>query len=106
MPGRLLIVADARPFLAPLPVEELPLEAEHLERLDLLGLRTLGQVAAIGPRRLESQLGKVGQEAVLLARGEEPRRLTPWRPPKVLGARRQLEPRSRTARRCSSSPAG
>jgi protein ImuB len=92
MPGRLLIVGEARPFLAPLPVKELPLDAEQLERLDLLGLRTLGQVAAIGPRRLESQLGKVGREAVLLARGEEPRPLTPWRPPKVVGARRQLDP--------------
>jgi protein ImuB len=90
-PGRLLMVAEARPFLAPLSVEELPLEAEQLERLDLLGLRRLGQVAAIGPRRLESQLGKAGREAVLLARGEEPRLLTPWRPPKVVGARRQLE---------------
>ena len=90
-PGRLLIAAEARPFLAPLPVEELPLEVEQLERLDLLGLRTLGQVAAIGPRRLESQLGKAGRVAVLLARGEEPKPLTPWWPPKVVGARRQLE---------------
>src|SRR5262245_770995 len=38
-PGRLLMVAKARSFLAPLPVEELRLEAEQLERLDLLGLR-------------------------------------------------------------------
>src|SRR5262249_16820980 len=91
-PGRLLMVAEARPFLDPVSVEELPFEAEQLERLDLLGLHTLGQVAAIGPRRLESQLGKAGREAVLLARGEEPRRLTRWRPPKVVGARRQLEP--------------
>ena len=91
-PGRLLMVAEARSFLAPLLVEELPLEAEQLDRLDLLGLRTLGQVAAIGPRRLESQLGKAGREAVLLARGEEPRPLIAWRPPKVNGARRQLEP--------------
>src|SRR5262249_60104838 len=42
--------------------------------------------------RLESQLGKAGREAVLLARGEEPKPLAPWRPPKVVGARRQLEP--------------
>ena len=91
-PGRLLMVAESGPFLAPLPVKELPLEAEQLERLNLLGLRTLGQLAAIGPRRLESQLGKAGREAVLLARGEEPRRLTPWRPPRVVRARRQLDP--------------
>jgi protein ImuB len=91
-PGRLLVVAEARPFLAPLSVAELPLEREQLERLDLLGLRTLGEVAAIGPRRLQSQLGRAGREAVLLARGDEPRELIPWRPPQVTGARRQLEP--------------
>lgn len=91
-PGRLLPVEDARTFLAPLPVTELPLEPEQLERLDLLGLRTLGQVAAIGPRRLESQLGRLGRTSVLLARGEEPLPLKPWRPPAVTSARRQLEP--------------
>ena len=92
-PGRLLRVEDLRAFLAPLPVAELPgLDAEQLERLDLLGLRTLGDVAALGPRQLESQLGRAGRVAVLLARGEEPLPLTPWRPLTVTGARCQLEP--------------
>src|SRR5205085_1406026 len=49
-PGRLMQVKDARAFLAPLPSRELPLDAEQLDRLDLLGLRTLGAVAAMGPR--------------------------------------------------------
>jgi protein ImuB len=76
-PGRLLQVGDARAFLAPLPSRELPLDAEQLERLDLLGLRTLAAVAAIGPRELESQLGRDGRHAVLLARGDEPDLLEP-----------------------------
>jgi nucleotidyltransferase/DNA polymerase involved in DNA repair len=91
-PGRLLQVEDVPAFLAPLPVAELGLDAEQLERLDLLGLRTLGAVAALGPRQLESQLGKAGRIAALLARGEEPRPLTPWRPLVVAGRRCQLEP--------------
>ncbi len=91
-PGRLLEVSDARAFLAPLPAFALDLEPEHLERLYLLGLHTLGAVAAIGPRRLESQLGRPGREAVLLARGDEPRPLAAWRPPVVTGTRRRLEP--------------
>jgi len=91
-PGRVLRVEDAAAFLAPLPITELELEPELEERLDLLGLRTLGQVAAIGPRRLESQLGRPGRRAVLLARGEEPDPLDPWRPPRCLHARRSLEP--------------
>ncbi|HLQ60823.1 MAG TPA: hypothetical protein VK131_03075 [Candidatus Acidoferrales bacterium] len=91
-PGRLLRVESASAFLAPLPISELDLDSEQMERLNLLGLRTLGQVAALGPRQLESQLGRSGRRAVLLARGLEPDRLRPWQPPEVTGAHRQLEP--------------
>jgi protein ImuB len=90
--GRLVQVDEARTFLAPLSSHELQLDAEQLERLDLLGLRTLGAVAAIGPRELESQLGRDGRRAVLLARGLEPDQLTPWRPPLFTSAHRQFEP--------------
>ena len=89
-PGRLLQVEDATSFLAPLPSRELPLDVEQLERLDLLGLRTLGAVAAIGPRELESQLGRDGRHAVLLARGHEPDELVAWRPPMFTSAHRQF----------------
>ena len=91
-PGRLIRVDDARAFLAPLDSHELPLDTEQQERLDLLGLRTLGAVAAIGPRELESQLGRDGRHAVLLARGLEPDHLNPWRPPMFSNAHRQFEP--------------
>jgi DNA polymerase IV len=91
-PGRLLRVDDARAFLAPLPSRVLALDPEQSERLDLLGLRTLADVAAIGPRELESQLGPLGRHAVLLARGLEPDALEPWRPPMYTSAHRQLEP--------------
>src|SRR2546421_2494274 len=87
-PGRLLRVADAREFLAPLPSRELPLDAEQQERLDLLGLRTLGAVASVGPRELESQLGRDGRRAVLLARGLETDQLDAWRPPLFTSAHR------------------
>jgi len=90
-PGRLVQVDNAKTFLAPLSSHELPLDMEQLERLDLLGLRTLGAVAAIGPRELESQLGRHGRHAVLLARGLEPDMLTPWRPPLFTSAHRQFE---------------
>jgi len=83
-------VTNAREFLAPLPARELPLDAEQLERLDLLGLRTLAAVAAIGPRELESQLGRDGRRAVLLARGAEPDQLNAWRPPQFTSAHRQF----------------
>src|SRR5206468_1216580 len=73
-------------------LRELWLDDEQMERLDLLGLRTLGAVAAIGPRELESQLGREGKRAVLLARGLEPDQLTPWQPPMFTSAHRQFEP--------------
>ncbi len=90
-PGRLVQVDKAKTFLAPLSSHELPLDVEQLERLDLLGLRTLGAVAAIGPRELESQLGRDGRHAVLLARGLEPDQLSPWRPPLFTSAHRQFD---------------
>jgi len=90
-PGRLVQVDNVRTFLAPLSSHELPLDAEQLERLDLLGLRTLGAVAAIGPRELESQHGRDGRHAVLLARGLEPDELMPWRPPLFTSVHRQFE---------------
>jgi nucleotidyltransferase/DNA polymerase involved in DNA repair len=90
-PGRLMQVDDAKAFLAPLPSRELPLDVEQLERLDLLGLRTLGAVAAIGPRELESQLGRDGRHAVLFARGLEPDQLSPWHPPLFTSAHRQFD---------------
>jgi DNA polymerase IV len=91
-PGRLMRIENAREFLAPLSSHELPLDEEQLERLDLLGLRTLRAVAALGQRELESQLGRAGRHAVLLARGLEPDQLTPWSPPMFTSTHRQFEP--------------
>jgi nucleotidyltransferase/DNA polymerase involved in DNA repair len=91
-PGRLVEVKDVSSFLAPISVVELGLEPELLERLDLLGLRTLGDVARLGPRALETQLGPPGRRAAALAQGLEPDGLDPWRPPEVTGTHRQLEP--------------
>lgn len=85
-------IENAREFLAPLSSHELPLDEEQLERLDLLGLRTLRAVAGLGQRELESQLGRAGRHAVLLARGAEPDQLTPWRPPLFTRAHRQFDP--------------
>lgn len=91
-PGRLLEVDRARAFLAPRPVSELGLEPWQVQRLELLGLDTLGAVARIGPRQLESQLGRDGRDAARRARGEEPDRIRPWLPPRSTSAHRQFEP--------------
>src|SRR5438552_2547300 len=87
-PGRLLRIADAREFLAPLPSRELPLDAEQRERLDLLGLRPLGAVAERRPGDVESRLGRDGRVGVVCAVGLEPDPLEAWRPPLFTSAHR------------------
>ncbi len=56
-------------FLAPLPVELLPVSPEALSWLRRLGLRRLGQVATLPENALASQLGAEGMMAHRLANG-------------------------------------
>ena len=80
-PGEWLRVAaaEARAFLAPLPSEWLPLEAAAQGWLRLLGLETLGDLAALPRHAVEAQFGPAGGQAWLAARGEDPTPLTPRR---------------------------
>lgn len=74
-PGRLLAVDTRRErdFLQPLPVTLLPLPGEALRRLGFLGLRTLGQYAALPAAAAELQFGRAGRLAHRCARGEDDR---------------------------------
>lgn len=74
-PGRLLAVTTARerPFLKPLPVALLPLDGEAVQRLHFLGLRTLGQYAALPRAAVGQQFGRAGILAHRCARGEDDR---------------------------------
>jgi protein ImuB len=78
-PGRLLAVAGARErtFLSPLPVALLPLEEDALRRLSFLGLRTLGQYAALPSGAVWQQFGRPGKLAHRCARGEDDRPIIP-----------------------------
>jgi len=58
-----------RAFLAPQPITALPIDAEMIRRLHLLGLRTLGAVAAIPRDALAAQFGAVGFHIHRLAQG-------------------------------------
>ena len=72
-----LIVVPARgeaAFLAPLPVEMLwGVGPRTREQLVSLGLRTIGDVAAVDPARLASHMGPHGTELAARARGEDDR---------------------------------
>jgi nucleotidyltransferase/DNA polymerase involved in DNA repair len=65
--------AQARAFLADQTVDHLPLDLEAARRLELLGIRTLGQLAAIPGRELTTQLGPAGRFWHGLAQGKDTR---------------------------------
>ncbi len=60
-------------FLAPLPLRDLPLVGPRLgEQLTALGVRTIGDAAALDPRWLERRFGKAGLLLADRARGVDP----------------------------------
>ena len=73
-PGAWLCVGrdEAPAFLAPRPTALLPLEEAAREWLALLGIATLGDLAALPRHAVEAQLGEAGGQAWLAARGEDP----------------------------------
>jgi DNA polymerase IV len=79
-------------YLASLPVTLLPLDRETARRLDLLGLRQMGQVAALPRSAVIAQFGKEGGRLHRLASGVDTRRVARYMPPVVESARRQFEP--------------
>ncbi len=77
---------EARGFLAPLPVGRLwGVGAKTEAALARLGLRTVGQIAAVDPDRLESQVAG-GRGLWELACGIDPRKVVPDREAKSIGA--------------------
>lgn len=84
-PGRLRAVEKVRErmFLQPLPINLLPLAGDTLQRLCFLGLRTLGQYAALPPAAVWQQFGRAGKMAHRCARGDDDRPVVPrWQAPR------------------------
>jgi nucleotidyltransferase/DNA polymerase involved in DNA repair len=75
---RVVAAAEVVAFLAPQPVAWLPLPPETLRRWERLGLRTLGDLAALPGAAVAARLGPAGRHAWHLARGEDDE---PVRPP-------------------------
>ncbi len=92
-PGHLRVVASAheRTFLQPLSVTLLPLSEDILQRLGFLGLRTLGQYAALPPGAVWQQFGRAGRLAHHCARGEDRRPVIPRSQERQLTAQRHLD---------------
>jgi protein ImuB len=97
--GRLVLpVGGSAAYLAPLPVDALDRvlpDAPVLELVGLfkrLGLRTLGDVAALPPADLVGRFGPVGRIASRLARGLDERPPRPRRPDPDLTVAAELDP--------------
>lgn len=83
--NKILIVPPDREaaFLAPFPVDLLSLDGETSRRLGLLGIRTLGQLAALPPGALMNQFGTRGRSLHRLAQGRDDRALRPRHPEEI-----------------------
>jgi hypothetical protein len=70
---RLIERADEARFLTPQPIALLPLPPEHLRQLRWLGLRTLGDFAALPVASIVARFGKAGALAQRWACGRDDR---------------------------------
>ena len=93
-PDGLVVVAPGgeADFLAPLPVSRL-WGAGRVTTADLesMGIRTIGQLAAIPPSHLQSRFGRGGALLSALAHGVDERAVEPFAPPKSMGAEETFE---------------
>jgi protein ImuB len=93
--GRVVVVApgDSREWLAPYPVSALGLEHEDLTDLLLrLGVRTLGDLAALPGPSVLGRFGASGAAAYRLAQGLDDRLLAARTPPPDLVVAAELDP--------------
>jgi DNA polymerase-4 len=93
-PDGLVVVAPGNEaeFLAPLPVSRLwGVGRVAASDLESMGIRTIGQLAAVPPGSLESRFGRGATALGELARGMDERPIEPFAPPKSMGAEETFE---------------
>lgn len=81
-----------RAELAALPIDLLPADPATRQRFALFGLTAMGQLAALPRSAVGAQFGLPGERLQALARGDDPRPLTPRRRPERLARRVTFEP--------------
>jgi protein ImuB len=70
--SRTVAASETKGFLAPLSVRHLlMLDADVLQRLELLGLRTIGDLAALPFNAVQAEFGPAGARAWRLAQGKD-----------------------------------
>ena len=85
-PGQVCTVPAGKEseFLRPLDVSLLPASPDTLRRLDLYGLRSMGDLASLSPGPLQAQFGGEGMRLWELARGIDSEPLRPRRREEVM----------------------
>jgi DNA polymerase-4 len=73
-------VGEEAAFLADRPITFLPLDKETARRLRLLGIRTMGQLAALPPTAVQTQFGTAAVALQKFVRGEADTPLQPHQP--------------------------
>ena len=86
--GWVVPAGEERVFLSPLPLSVLPIDLEMTRRLGMLGLHTLGALAALPRIAIVGQFGPHAGPLHDLAGGIDPRPVRPDAPPLTIQARR------------------
>jgi nucleotidyltransferase/DNA polymerase involved in DNA repair len=69
--ARVVPAAETAAFLAPLPIGSLPFDPDVLQRMDMLGLRTIGDLAGLPFSAVQAEFGPAGARAWRLANGRD-----------------------------------
>ena len=85
-PGRPVLVddADLPRFLARCPVGVLPVDPRTIQRMERLGVRTLGELRRFPEPALVTQFGEEGRSALGWATGRRIDPVRPWRRPRPI----------------------
>lgn len=75
--GTLTVDGETAEFLASSPIASLPLPPDALRRFERLGLRTLGDLAALPAAAVQARFGPSGRRAWALASGHDDARIHP-----------------------------
>jgi len=67
---RVITAGQEQTFLAPLPLERLPLDQDLFAQLDALGIATIGEWSRLPPETIAARFGPHGARLHALARGE------------------------------------
>ena len=86
--GDVRLVSEPREYLAPLPLEVLPIEPKLIDELGLLGMRSVGDFAALPRGAVTGRFGRGAARAHALARAEDEERVRADPPPRRIRARR------------------